>query len=91
MKITKEIYTKYMKLKNNEVVDAYAIPGICDDDTAEWANPDEQYTIKFDAKTQTLTGMYYEWDEKAEDWVDGDVMTDDELRALVEKRSFLLV
>lgn len=75
-----------------KVYSSYALPTVCGTDLV-WSNPDENFTVRLDLKTNTMTGTYYTYDEEAEDWTDeGDVvMTDEDLLSRIKRREFVAV
>lgn len=81
----------FMIPKQGETVNPYQVVAYSDDSIVEWANPDEQFTVKFDPKTRELTGSYYDWDEDKEDWVDGEPMCESDIRLRLSCREFLLM
>lgn len=59
-------------------------------DTMQWGNSDEEFIIKFNMKTDQMTGCRYQWSEEEQDWVDGETMKDTELLDLLVNGELLI-
>lgn len=94
MKLTIEQIRKDMLPRKNETVGSYQIPITTKQNgnpIAEWHNPDDQINVRFDSASDELTGTYYNWDDTAQNWVDGESMTDADLTERITRREFLLM
>ena len=91
VKLTKELNEQMHP--TNRVYGANSLPSTFDKYTIEWTNNDEQYIIKLDRKTNTITGHYYDWDEEEQDWTDKhDVaMTAEQILNTIKKDHLLMV
>lgn len=90
LKLTRAIFDE-MQPKSSIVYGGYSLPTHADRERFEWHHPDEQWNIALDRKTNLLTGQFYEWDEDAQDWVDGSKMTAVEIHTAIVSTNLLMV
>lgn len=94
MKLTTEL-AKFLKVDTSRVHSPYNLATPFNSNNGkttevQWANPDEQFTVELNFKTNEITGSYYDWDEEADDWVTTDEMTDEDLLSRIQKKQFVL-
>lgn len=84
MQLTPALFTKMRD--TSKVISSYAVPMIVDNKTkAVWSNPDEQYNIELNLKTNVISGEWYDWNETSEDWETTREMTQFEIIEIIGK------
>jgi|TARA_Y100000310_G_scaffold290417_1_gene317583 hypothetical protein len=86
----KKIDVKYFKPVTKQI-NPDSIPLEVNGNIVRWNNMDSLFEVELNLKTKEITGLYYDFDESKQDWIDTKIMSDLELEKRIKNYEFLLV
>jgi len=86
----KKIDVKYFKPVTKQI-NQDSMPLEVNGNIVRWNNMDSLFEVELNLKTKEITGLYYDFDESKQDWIDTKIMSDLELEKRIKNYEFLLV